>query len=75
MILAHYEEMNQNAWLQGFYTECALSAIIGNLFRSKNSDLITYPNEPINIFCDKKEQDTSPEEKEQTFRDLMCSMY
>lgn len=56
--------MNAEAWLNGAYVYRALSATIGNVFKKKNADQITYPTEPVPL-SENKEVLESEQQEEQ----------
>lgn len=56
---------NLHCWLQGLYVYEALNCALGNAFRKKNAQPITYPEKPLEIFKDeKREKENAEKERE-----------
>ena len=50
------ERMDEEAWLNGLYILRALDATVGNAFRQKGQQPVTYPKEPQSL-SERRERD------------------
>lgn len=50
------ERMDEEAWLNGLYMLRALDATVGNAFRQRGQQQVTYPDEPLSL-TEKREKD------------------
>lgn len=61
---ARQKRENYFAWLNGVYTLQALQASVGNMFKKKGSEPITYPEKPLAMTAEEIEEEKIRKYKE-----------
>ena len=51
------ERFNEDAWIQGIYTNIAMSTVMANAFRKKHDKEVQYVNEPLELFKTQEDED------------------
>lgn len=78
---AYYNRTNTQSWMNGLYNYQAQSIALSNAFAQRDSQRISYPSAPIQLFSEVKQLEDKIEErkdvdtKEIEFRRKMMEVY